>query len=712
MKIHSKIFTIILAVATFFVAFCLFCGCSDDVKPVDNIVTVTLLNGEHYSVSGENKKVVADGGKVSFSVTLDDGYKITGANGDKLQFTDELSFKQTVTFDDVRYKTVARLETAPMRQCAFEIVLNNSDGGSVSVQTVLGNADENVYYEDDIISLSVAPNSGYRFLCWSTDNFLNDGGSFFSYETSLADFDFNAYSSLYANFKDITNTENSVYYRFENGVEIEQDCTALLAHHARANTLTAAEVKSRGVDFGERMLAGWQTESGEYIELGSRVTVSKTNVNILLPVWKEYTAQQLFTVTDDGKITNFRDDANDGEVVIPQTIENTTVIAIGEKAFEGCMAKSYYLPDTVTTVENNAFLNCKSLTEFYMSDNIVNIDDRAFAGCENFTTLHLNAVLKPRYVTSDSVKSEIYDKLICNADNGRQKLAMFGGSSVRYGYSEKTIISLFNQAQINAPQVYNFGYTIYTSAYSMFELAKPYLREGDIVLHAPEIAARAWSGVLSTSWLTNDERLEVNNRLFAIAESNWGLLANLTVNKYYNIFYQLRLFNSVRVTMRERDYVDYYKYADDNSYGVRESNEIAYKENGENKSFGNDGHLKFNIDLSRGIQTARDNMYKYLNDIGVRLFISFASINRHNLLITYNDELSIEKAAYEHQQYVISFLSDINYTMLLSQYDTVYDGRHFSNSDYHLGDPFRDEHTTKVISAMIAELKKESEVAV
>lgn len=708
MKRKSMLFGIASAVTLFFAATCFFMGCSDSVKPTKNAVTVTLLNGEHYTVSGENKKAVAENGTVSFDVTLEQGYEIIGADGGG-RFTNDSSFEQTVTFEDVCYKTVARLETAELSKCEFSVITKEANYGNIEIDTVMGEVDSNVYYENDIINITVAPNDGYRFLCWSTNNFLNDGGSFYSYETNLSEFDFSTCNALYANFKDIANTENTVYYRFDNGLEIEQDCTALLAHHARANTLTAAEAKSYGASLDGKMLVGWQTEDGQYVGLGSRVTVSTTDINILLPVWKEYTAQNLFTVTANGKITNFNG-GNGEEVVIPKTIGNTTVTAIGANAFKGCTAKTYYLPDTIVTVENNAFLDCKNLIEFYMSDNIVTIDDKAFTGCENFTTLHLNAVLKPRYNNATSVKLEVYDRLIANVDNGTQKLILLGDSNVRYGYNSKLISAMFAEAGMNVPDVFNLSVAADMGLYCQYEMCKPYLRKGDIFLHAPAEREGSWFGYYANSILIGGEGQKVNYRIFNVTECNWDLLSHITVNKYTNIFSQLCAFNKARFSLRELNYTDYYSLVADDEIGYRESTEAAFRECGTDKSFNSNGQIVLTDNRKKHIIDLRDSAYKFFNENGIKLFIAFGTINRHNLLLTYNDEQTLKTAADEYTEYIKSLLSNVDCKILLTQYDSIYDGKHFADSDLHLGDPFRNEHTAKIFTALIAELKNDSEV--
>jgi len=51
-------------------------------------------------------------------------------------------------------------------------------------------------------------------------------------------------------------------------------------------------------------------------------------------------------------------------------------------------------------------------------------------------------------------------------------------------------------------------------------------------------------------------------------------------------------------------------------------------------------------------------------------------------------------------------MADINVRVLLNQYEVIYNGGRFCDSDYHLGYPTRDIHTRKVMNALIEELKK------
>ena len=86
------------------------------------------------------------------------------------------------------------------------------------------------------------------------------------------------------------------------------------------------------------------------------------------------------TVTDcDSSVTK----AN-----IPHTIKGVTVTSIGEEAFYGCISlTSVTIPDSVTSIGGSTFYNCTSLTSVTIPDSVTSIGDRAFCICESLTSV-------------------------------------------------------------------------------------------------------------------------------------------------------------------------------------------------------------------------------------------------------------------------------------------------------------------------------------
>jgi len=66
------------------------------------------------------------------------------------------------------------------------------------------------------------------------------------------------------------------------------------------------------------------------------------------------------------------------------------VIAIGEKAFEGCESlQSISFPQSLRKIEYGAFWYCNGLTEVALPDSLAEIGYNVFGGCENLTSVYL-----------------------------------------------------------------------------------------------------------------------------------------------------------------------------------------------------------------------------------------------------------------------------------------------------------------------------------
>jgi len=701
-KITTSLFAVILTSLLFTAA------CADKTatpRSAKEEVCVTVFDGEHYKVKGENKKTVARGESVAYEIAVDEGYELVSSFGAECavpSFKGSYSFNQSVQFTSVNYDTTVTLQTRKLETTEFKTD-SNVDGCEVEVQTASGYTNNGEIYSDDVVNLYAIPAEGYRFHCWSTGNYLSAGGKYLSNEKILNEFDFNTTNALYANFKSTADSARSIIYDFGDGNEIEQDCSAMVAHHPRANTLTEPDLIENGYELPkDKMLVGWKTENGEYVGLGSRTAVSDETFITLTPVWKEYADESDFEISD-GKITNYVGESK--EVVIPKAIGGEEVTGIAANAFEECAAETYYVPNTITSVEENAFLNCIALKTFYMSDNVMTISDSSFRGCKNFETLHLNAYLKPRYVTSEySNKCDVYDRLAKNFNDGKKKLVLLGGSSVKYGYNSPLIEEMLDGDY----DVYNIAQTIQISALAQTQAVAKYLGEGDVFIHAPENEWSPWFGGITFSEIVGADACNVMSSglyIYYIFESNLQLFSNLSVNHFARIFNLLAEFNKVRLSLVENQYYDYFINSDEsvilNKYGDAVANQQgdAFKD-----SFFD--RVNFGLSANTGIiERCLNDMYSILQERNVKVCFTFYPVNESNLLKTYTEE-EILVAADKFTKAVKDILEPNNICVLLNQNDTVYESECFYDSDRHLGYPTRDVHTRKVMNALIEELKK------
>lgn len=83
------------------------------------------------------------------------------------------------------------------------------------------------------------------------------------------------------------------------------------------------------------------------------------------------------------------------KLVIPQAIDGHTVIGIGKNAFAGNdKLLSLTIPNTVTYIDDFAFLYCSEMTSVKLPDNLEKIGKGAFSYCFSLTGINLPTTLK------------------------------------------------------------------------------------------------------------------------------------------------------------------------------------------------------------------------------------------------------------------------------------------------------------------------------
>ena len=115
-----------------------------------------------------------------------------------------------------------------------------------------------------------------------------------------------------------------------------------------------------------------------------------------LPLHAASLADLTYTTTD-GKVTiTDCDEAATGELVIPDTIGGNPVTSIGDNAFGFCSSlTSITIGNGVTSIGQEAFYVCTSLTSITIPDGVTSIADSAFASCNSLTSITI-----PNGVTS------------------------------------------------------------------------------------------------------------------------------------------------------------------------------------------------------------------------------------------------------------------------------------------------------------------------
>ncbi len=96
---------------------------------------------------------------------------------------------------------------------------------------------------------------------------------------------------------------------------------------------------------------------------------------------------KIVSLTDYGKTLT--------EFIIPDSIDGVTITAIGKFVFNSrTTVTSVIIPDSVTSIDNNAFSVCSALSYIKLPKNLRVIHDYTFLGCGSLTTIELPENLK------------------------------------------------------------------------------------------------------------------------------------------------------------------------------------------------------------------------------------------------------------------------------------------------------------------------------
>lgn len=95
-----------------------------------------------------------------------------------------------------------------------------------------------------------------------------------------------------------------------------------------------------------------------------------------------------------------------GTLVIPETIDGTSVTAIDKSAFASAKFSEITLPDTLTTIEDFAFSTCKNLTSIEIPASVTTLGSSVFVNCTSLDNIAI-ASDNPNYKVVDQV---IYSK--------------------------------------------------------------------------------------------------------------------------------------------------------------------------------------------------------------------------------------------------------------------------------------------------------------
>ena len=283
--------------------------------------------------------------------------------------------------------------------------------------------------------------------------------------------------------------------------------------HTRPNTATELFTRDGYT------LTGWNTApdgSGIRIGLGSRADADNRGIT-LYAQWEKWNDASDFRWSEGAGITITGFYGSGESVVIPETINGKPVTGIAHRAFVNCSAKQVVLPRTMERVAVGAFENC-ALESVVLFDSILEIRNDSFRNCPDFRTVYIN-VAEPPFgygYRKESVYADKMDLLIGAA--GKRKLVCYGGCSMWYNLDGRMLEEALNGEYT----VINLGLNGLANSAVQMQIMLPYLEEGDILFHTPELAS-------ATQMMRRLSMNEKDDVFWCGVENNYDLITGVDV---------------------------------------------------------------------------------------------------------------------------------------------------------------------------------------
>ena len=532
----------------------------------DDTVVVGVLPTKGVRITSENPVTVKKGDSVSFTLETDDGYFVLSSDAGSVKegklTIASASYSRTVHIKAgksclVSVKTVGS-GTATLKESTvntgnsasitlkpaddheiLSITVNGKEhpipadnrlrfvveddsevvvtfgGREVTFMAVSGNLGRavvtnktDIYRYGDTLHLKCEYDSGHIvFDGWSENGYLADGGRLLSTEEAY-DYLITSSSVLYANFSD----RSSYDLMFDaNGGTVKGNAGGSHAPGEYVNLPLDCGIFTRD---GYTLIGFSRTADGSgEVYLPGAMTVMPGGDTTLYAVWAENTDPDLLSYYDTGFGITVLGLSDTGKVligdtlVIPAEIDGTKVTAIAGGAFADCSFKTVIIPSGVTSVFSQAFANCKSLETVYLPETLTTLESDAFAGSTAFSNLRVLASLDR--VFDYDYDSALADKFMRLRTLGGKRLIIVSGSSASFGINSQLLREAYPDYQI-----INFSASVSYGILPMFEMLKHEVRDGDVVVFAPEYYYIMY-GYGETDTITNWQFLESNYDILA-----------------------------------------------------------------------------------------------------------------------------------------------------------------------------------------------------
>lgn len=475
--------------------------------------------------------------------------------------------------------------------------------------------------------------------------------------------------------------KSNIYYYLNGGSFIDNETSSLEYYgesgesktHLRKNTSIGTDTIYRA---GYTQM-GWNTAadgSGRHIGLGSRITVKDDTTVCLYAEWAKWSEGNLFgyenngTTKDDDTdiaITSYKG-GNIDNLVIPEEIDGKRVTAVLDGFADNRRIDTLVMHRFISYVGDNRLCNIGSI---YLSDGVTTFINGGFN--DNIKKCYVNASVAPRMIgtNSNGVFAESLDRLIYNYDREKSNLIFFGGCSFTYGLDCSLVEKVYGD------RYYITQIGVNGDAYMpfQFDCVISYLKKGDVLIHAPEMASE------QAMLIDSGAKEDCDWMLFSAIEGNYDLLSLVDFSSMYGVFTALANFNELRLKLPAVSYEAV--NSEFNEYGDC----ITLR----NVNFFEEGQLTYNTD---GVAVYDKFMvmsaYNKLNEYYLRACNKGASVyytyGPCNIEATKSSGEYYNQSWNEYDALMKSLLDGSLVKFISNPFDYIFDSGYFYDTDYHL----------------------------
>ena len=641
MKPHLKFILFVFALL-------LFSGCSKEAARPP-LVKIMVAVPEGAIVEGENPVYIEPGGTARFALSISAGFGLVD-----IETAGAFYENGEIRLEGALYPSTIRLDVRPVGTKRF-FIENNIKMGTATSDTEQGRLPLGTH-----ITVCAEAAEGSIFIGWSKGELLAKGGQFLSHSPEYS-FTLDSDTFLYPNYL----SQSGRYIKYNaNGGSLAGSGADLDSMYSEINTKHYPCPNALG-DTGlfsreGYALLGYNTApdgSGMAVGLGGHVdvdTLGEGTIELFLQ-WVKYSDFSLFTYTKSGDKMTITGYLGDEEtIVIPEQIDGFPVSALSRGAIQSKSCKTLFLTRNITSVLPGAIADCANLTTLYISDSVTDMANESISGCPELSGFYINAVIAPRYFTSPGWGSSIKYKRLITAPGKR--LIVISGSSSAFGLNSPVLEELLGGEY----SVVNYGTHAGSCALFFLEFTADQLREGDVVVMAPE---PVWDSQLGANWL--------DSLTFQLLEGAYDAFRHVDIRNFANVFAAFAEYNAIRSNMSKVSYNDY--ISDVNIYGDILTNQADHPAD----YVAGGQWVSFNDIMTEAHAARLNRVNETVLSKGGRLYLSCSPVNRNAL---------VEGADTKQKQaaYMANIARLVDFPVISFPGDYIFPGNFFSDTDHHL----------------------------